>query len=116
MDLNLTSENFENGNIATHNTKIDYQKRYDDWQSNFVKDENGNVVTHTTRSGKQVATLVKGARKAFDNGRPRGSSEKNTDMDHTISAGEIIRDAAANAHMTKEEQIAFAIVIPILMK
>lgn len=103
-----TTENFENGNIATHNTKIDYQKRYDDWQSNFVKDENGNVVTHTTRSGKQVATLIKGARKPFDNGRPRGSVEKNTDMDHTISAGEIIRDAAANAHMTKEEQIAFA--------
>lgn len=103
-----TTENFENGNIATHNTKIDYQKRYDDWQSNFVKDENGNVVTHTTRSGKQVATLIKGARKQFDNGRPRGSVEKNTDMDHTISAGEIIRDAAANAHMTKEEQIAFA--------
>ena len=103
-----TTENFENGKIATHNTKINFQERYDNWQSNFVKDENGNVVTHTTRSGKQVATLVKGARKAFDNGRPRGSSEKNTDMDHTISAGAIIRDAAANAHMTKEEQIAFA--------
>ena len=29
-------------------------------------------------------------------------------MDHTVSAGEIIRDAEANAHMTKEEQIAFA--------
>lgn len=29
-------------------------------------------------------------------------------MDHTVSAGEIIRDPAANAHMTKEEQIDFA--------
>lgn len=29
-------------------------------------------------------------------------------MDHTVSAAEIIRDPAANAHMTKEEQIAFA--------
>lgn len=29
-------------------------------------------------------------------------------MDHTISAGEIIRDPAAAAHMTQEEQIAFA--------
>ena len=38
-----TTENFEKGKIATHNTKIDYQQRYDDWQSNFVKDENGNV-------------------------------------------------------------------------
>lgn len=103
-----TTENFAYGNIATHNTKIDYQERYDDWQSNFVKDENGNVVTHTTRSGKKEATLVKGARKPFDDGRPSGSAEKHTDMDHTVSAAEIIRDSAANAHMTKEEQIAFA--------
>lgn len=103
-----TTQNFAYGNIATHNTKIDYQERYDDWQSNFVKDENGNVVTHTTRSGKKEATLVKGARKPFDDGRPSGSAEKHTDMDHTVSAAEIIRDSAANAHMTKEEQIAFA--------
>ena len=29
-------------------------------------------------------------------------------MDHTISAAEIIRDPAANTHMTKEEQVKFA--------
>lgn len=103
-----TTENFANGKIATHNTKIDYQERHDDWQSNFVKDENGNVVTHTTRSGKKEATLVKGARKPFDDNRPSGSAEKHTDMEHTVPAVEIIRDPAANAHMTKEEQIAFA--------
>lgn len=103
-----TTENFAKGKIATHNTEIDYQQRYDDWQSNFVKDENGNVVTHQTRSGKEEATLVKGARKPFDEGRPTGSVEKHTDMDHTVSAAEIIRDPAANAHMTKDEQIAFA--------
>lgn len=104
-----TAENFAEGKIATHNTEIDYQQRYDDWQSNFVKDENGNVVTHQTRSGKEEeATLVKGARKPFDEGRPTGSVENHTDMDHTVSAAEIIRDPAANAHMTKEEQIAFA--------
>lgn len=103
-----TTENFAEGKIATHNTEIDYQQRYDDWQSNFVKDENGNVVTHQTRSGKEEATLVKGARKPFDEGRPTGSVEKHTDMDHTVSAAEIIRDPAANAHMTKDEQIAFA--------
>jgi len=103
-----TTENFADGKIATHNTEIDYQQRYDDWQSNFVKDENGNVVTHQTRSGKEEATLVKGARKPFDEGRPTGSVENHTDMDHTVSAAEIIRDPAANAHMTKDEQIAFA--------
>ncbi|OHW62292.1 hypothetical protein EUAN_13620 [Andreesenia angusta] len=103
-----TTENFENGKIASHNTKIDYQKRYDNWQDNFQKDESGNIVTHTTRSGKTEATLVKGARKPFDKGRPSGSVEKHTDMDHTVSASEIIRDPEANAHMTKEEQITFA--------
>ncbi len=103
-----TTENFADGRIATHNKKIDYQQRYDDWQSNFVKDESGKVVTHKTRSGKEEATLVKGARKPFDDDRPSGSVEKHTDMDHTVSAAEIIRDPAANAHMTKEEQIAFA--------
>ena len=103
-----TTENFANGKIALHNTEIDYQKRYDDWQSNFAKDENGNVVTHKTRSGKEEATLVKDARKPFDKDRPKGSKEKKTDMDHTVSASEIIHDPATNAHMTKDEQIAFA--------
>ena len=103
-----TTENFAKGKIATHNTEIDYQQRYNDWQSNFVKDENGNVVTHQTRSGKEEATLVKEARKPFDEGRPTGSVEKHMDVDHTVPVGEIIRDPGANAHMTKDEQIAFA--------
>lgn len=103
-----TTENFAEGKISTHNTEIDYQKRYDDWQSNFEHDESGNVKTHTTRTGKTEANLAKGARKPFDQGRPKGSKEKGTDYDHTVSAGEIIRDPAANAHMTKEEQIKFA--------
>lgn len=103
-----TTDNFANGKIATHNDKIDFQQRYNDWQSNFQHDENGNIVTHQTRTGKEEATLVKGARKPFDQGRSVGSVERGTDMDHTVSAGEIIRDPAANAHMTKEEQIAFA--------
>lgn len=103
-----TTENFAKGNIATHNDKIDYQKRYDDWQANFQHDKNGNVITHQTRTGKEEATLVGGARKPFDQGRPVGSVERGTDMDHTVSAGEIIRDPQANAHLTKEEQIAFA--------
>ncbi len=102
-----TTENFAEGKIATHNTEINYQERYDDWQENFEKDKKGNVVTHKTRAGKE-ATLVKGARKPFDEGRPSGSAEKHTDMDHTVPAAEIIRDPAANAHMTKEEQITFA--------
>lgn len=103
-----TTDNFAKGKIATHNTKIDYQKRYEDWQANFQHDQNGNVITHQTRTGKEEATLVRGAREPFDKDRPVGSVESGVDMDHTVSAGEIIRDPAANAHLTKEEQISFA--------
>jgi len=103
-----TTDNFAEGKIATHNDKIDYQQRYDDWQGNFQHDENGSIITHQTRSGKEEATLDRGARRPFDQGRPAGSVEHGTDMDHTVSAGEIIRDPAANAHLTKDEQITFA--------
>lgn len=103
-----TAENFEKGNFATHNRDVNYQERYDKWQDNFVRDNLGNIQTHTTRSGRIVNTLTKEARKPFDKGRPTGSKEKGTQMDHTVSAGEIIRDAKTNAFMTKEEQIAFA--------
>ena len=103
-----TAENFEKGNLATHNRDVDYQERYDSWQNNFVKDDLGNIRTHTTRSGKTVNTLTKEARKPFDAGRPTGSKEKGTQMDHTVSAGEIIRDPKTNAFMEKEQQYAFA--------
>lgn len=103
-----TTDNFAEGKIATHNDKIDYQQRYDDWQGNFQHDENGSIITHQTRSGKEEATLDRGARRPFDQGRPAGFVERSIDMDHTVSAGEIIRDPAANAHLTKDEQITFA--------
>lgn len=117
-----TTENFAAGKIATHNTKIDYQQRYDDWQSNFQKDPNIEYKNsnyryneerkvwekHDNRSDSWKEVLNKDARSDFDKGRPTGKNATNTNMDHTVSAGEIIRDPAANAHMTREEQIAFA--------
>lgn len=124
-----TTENFAEGKIASHNTEIDYQQRYDDWQSNFVKDENGKIVMHDTRvperdskgnivydnNGKAIKkkaeTLVKDYRKPFDDVRNerglKGNKEKGTAMDETIAVATIVRDPAANAHMTKEEQIEF---------
>lgn len=117
-----TTENFAEGRLARHNTEIDYQQRYDDWQSNFQKDPN---ITHRTsnyrynedqqvhekydtRSNSWKKVLNKGARADFDRGRPTGKKTANTNMDHIVSAGEIIRDLDANAYMTREEQIAFA--------
>jgi hypothetical protein len=117
-----TTDNFAKGKIANHNTKIDYQKRYDDWQGNFQKDPNANYThsnykydkdqkvwqKHDNRSGSWKNVLKKGARDDFDKGRPTGQNSKNTNMDHVIPAAEIIRDPAANAHMTRDEQVAFA--------
>ena len=101
-------KNFEKGKIATHNAKIDYQQRYGDWQAKLLHDENGNIVTHTTRSGKEVARLAPGARRQFDRGRPVGSAERGTDVDHIIPVAEIIRDPAINAYLPLDEQVAFA--------
>lgn len=103
-----TTENFSKGKIAIHNSEINFQERYDTWQTKFRKDENGDVITHNTRTGKQEATLASGARNNFDIGRPTGSKLDNTDMDHIVSAGEIIRNADANAHLSVEQQVAFA--------
>lgn len=102
-----TTENFSNGKIATHNTEIDYQQRYNDWQKNFQKNVDGTVKTQTdSRTGKEKKVLTKDARKDFDKGRPKGS--KTVNKDHTVSAAEIIRDPEAAAHLTREEQTAFA--------
>lgn len=120
-----TTENFAQGKIATHNTEINYQERYDNWQNNFQRNDDGSIRTKTDhRTGKEKAVLrVKdrkrdpngenyntnyNARADFDKGRPTGKDTSNTNMDHTISAAEIIRDPQANAHMTREEQLSFA--------
>ena len=101
-----TTENFEKGKIATHNTKIDYQQRYDDWQSNFVKDENGNVkIKYDPIDKEYKPVLKKGYREPYDKGRDKGSAAVH--MDETIPVAEQVRDPAANAHLTQEERVAF---------
>ena len=100
-----TTDNFEKGKIATHNTEIDYQKRHDEWQGNFKKDSSGRTITHKTRSGQEKATLKKGARAPYDTNRQKGNVKNQTDMDHTVPADEYIRDPAANAHMTLQERV-----------
>lgn len=103
-----TAENFEKGKVATHNRDVNYQERYDNWQAKFQRDDKGNIKTHTTRSGKFENTIKKDAREFLDKNRPTGSKSKGTDMDHTISAGEIIRDSRVNAFMDENQQYAFA--------
>ena len=104
-----TAENFEKGKFITHNAdRSIYEDRYKDWQEKFERDEFGNIRTHTTRSGKTVNTIKKDAREFLDKNSPKASKEKGTDMDHTISAGEIIRDSKVNAFMEEDQQYAFA--------
>ena len=104
-----TAENFEKGKFITHNSdRSIYEDRYTDWQKKFERDEFGNIRTHTTRSGKMVNTIKKDARLFLDKNRQTGSKEKGTQMDHTVSAGEIIRDPKANAFMDEDQQYAFA--------
>ena len=115
-----TTENFADGKIATHNTKIDYQQRYDEWEKNFQRNADGTIKTsYNKRTGKMepvLRTEISGreneynynyeAREYIDKDRPEGS--KSVHKDHTISAYEIICDPEANAHLERGEQAAFA--------
>ena len=101
-----TTENFANGKIASHNTEIDYQQRYDDWQSNFKKDENGQVIKKIDkRSGTEKEVLIDEARKPYDKNRPKGS--KHVNIDDIVPVAEQVRDPATNAHLTLDERVAF---------
>ena len=97
-----TAENFENGKIAKHNTEINYQERFDEWQSSFQKNEDGTIKTN--RTGKKI--LTKETREYYDEGREKGS--KTIHKDHTVSVAEITRDSEAATHMTKEDKKNFA--------
>lgn len=102
-----TTENFEKGKIAKNNSSIDYQQRFDDYQGRFQKDDNGNIKEKfDNRSGKNRKVLTKDARDDFDKGRDKGSASVH--KDHTIPTAEINRDAEANAHLSRKEQVAFA--------
>ena len=97
-----TTENFENGKIAKHNTEINYQERFDEWQSSFQKNEDGSIKTDMT--GKKI--LTKEARAYYDEGREKGSATVH--KDHTVSVAEITRDSEVAAHMSKEDKKNFA--------
>ena len=119
-----TTENFAQGKIAGHNTVIDYQQRYDDWQNNFQRNEDGSIRTKVDyRTGEKRAVLRErnkkkdptgenynlnyDARAFIDKGRPTGS--KTVNKDHTISAAEIIRDPEAAAHYRSRPDNRFAL-------
>ncbi len=106
----LNTDSFNNGELPSHNSDNlgKYQQRYDTHSKSFVRDESGNIVTHKTRMGTDEATLTKTARNMFDKDRPSGSKINHTDMDHTVSAGEILRDPVAATYLDESEKVRFA--------
>lgn len=96
-----TTENFANGKIATHNTEIDYQKKYDDWQNSFQRNEDGSIKMN--KQGKPV--LRSDARAPYDANRQKGSKQVN--IDEIVPVAEQVRDPAANAHLSLEERVKF---------
>lgn len=117
-----TTENFANGKIASHNREIDYQKRYDDWQGNFKRNDDGSIIYKTdSRTGEKKPVLreknlkkdPKGEnyntnynpREPYDKNRPKGSKQVN--IDEIVPVAEQVRDPAANAHLTLDERVAF---------
>lgn len=103
-----TTENFADGKIATHNDKIDYQQRYDDWQSNFQHNEDGSVKMRFDRidnENKAVLVSEEIYRKPYDKNRPKGSAS--VAIDEVVSVGEQVRDPAANAHLSLDERVEF---------
>ena len=102
-----TTDNFAKGKIATHNTEINYQARYDRYQSRFQRNEDGTIkMKYDRRSGTMKAVLKKEARAEFDRNRPKGS--KSVNIDEVIPCAEFMRDPAANAHLSQEELIELA--------
>lgn len=102
-----------NSLVANHNRDIDYQKRYDSYQSNFQYDEKGNIITKYDRIDEEdKAVLKSGYRIPFDTERKKDSKKvgsASVHMDETVSIGELCRDPEVNAHMDKEDIIAFDI-------
>lgn len=102
----------ENNKIRAKNDKIraDNAKNGVDIQKGtrheIIIDKNNHEQHYDERSQTYKEVLKEEARKPFDKGRPKGSGSKQ--MDHTVSAAEIIRDPKAAAHLSREEQVAFA--------
>ncbi len=117
-----TTENFAKGKIATHNTKINYQERYNDFQNNFDKRADGSIRINGEkefRNGKEISIGKSDkyhAGKAVINPQVREDDfssknlggSKSVQKDHVIPAAEMLRDAEAYAHLDKSKITDFA--------
>ena len=124
-----TTDNFVHGKIASHNSYIDYQKRYDETRQDFQTDpttetndytrynEDTKVVEKYDPRAKEWKTQFKSnkeLRATWDN-RPNAKKDgndskrsRNVHIDHIIPIAEQARDMEAAAHIDKEDRITFA--------
>jgi cation diffusion facilitator family transporter len=116
-----TTENFVHGKIASHNSYIDYQTRYDEMRQDFQTAPTTKTNEYTrynedtkveekydSRSGEWKAKLADGAREKFDTRTADQKGSKTIHKDHVIPVAEQIRDMDAAAHLDRKERTDFA--------
>ncbi len=123
-----TVDNFEQQKYATHNTYVDYEKRGEEYRSNFYTDPNEkpkakqnqeqryNEKTKTWETydnvdGEWKKTLRKEYRVPYEEDRSKDKSKigsKTVHKDHQVADATIARDAEAGTYMTTEEKVKVA--------
>lgn len=99
-------EDFKKGIFNLRNSET-YKQRYEDYKANFVLDEQGQI-KYFSEGRQKGKPIFKRERRVelFDKGRTKGKD--GNDMDHSVPASKMIRDAEAYANLPQEEIVKFA--------
>jgi len=99
-------EDFKKGIFNLRNSET-YKQRYEDYKENFVLDEQGQI-KYFSEGRQKGKPIFKRERRVelFDKGRTKGKD--GNDMDHSVPASKMIRDAEAYANLPQEEIVKFA--------
>ena len=124
-----TAENFEQQNYAKHNTYVDYEKRGEEYRSNFYTDPENKPKAkqkQPQRYNEQTKVwetydpvddawkkqLVEDYRVPYEKDRQQDKKNKfgskTVNKDHQVADATIARDAKAGAYMTTEEKVQMA--------
>ena len=124
-----TVDNFERQNYAAHNTYVDYQKRGEEYRSNFYTDPNEKPnakqkqeqryneetkvwETYDTVDSEWKKSLREDYRAPYEEDRRQDKKNKfgnkTVNKDHQVADATIARDAQAGAYMTTDEKVTFA--------
>ena len=124
-----TVDNFEQQNYAKHNTYVDYEKRGEEYRSNFYTDPNVKPnakqkqpqrfneqtkvwETYDPVDGEWKKQLKDDYRTPYEKDRQQDRKNKfgnkTVNKDHQVADATIARDAKAGAYMTTEEKVQMA--------